>query len=67
MHHRVWSLRQTVKWEVVVTLPILQMKNLGLKEGKQLAQVCTLESGREWDEVREWHGHTYTAICKIDS
>ena len=20
-----------------------------------------------WDEVREWHGHIYTAKCKVDS
>ena len=20
-----------------------------------------------WDEVREWHGHTYTTKCQIDS
>ena len=20
-----------------------------------------------WDKVREWHGHTYTTKCKIDS
>ena len=20
-----------------------------------------------WDEVREWHGHTYSTKCKIDS
>ena len=20
-----------------------------------------------WDEVREWHGHTYTTKCKIES
>ena len=27
-----------------------------------------MEGGRvSWDEVREWHGHIYTAKCKIDS
>ena len=26
-----------------------------------------IKVSRLWDEVREWHGHIYTTMCKIDS
>ena len=41
----------------------------GIKTQVQRMDLGTQGGGRRvsWDEVREWHGHIYTAKCKIDS
>ena len=40
----------------------------GIKTQMQRMDLRTQGMGRaSWDEVREWHGHTYTTKCKIDS
>ena len=39
----------------------------GIKTQTQRMDLRTRGGGRvSWDEVREWHGHTYTTKCKID-
>ena len=48
------------------------LKNLGQDRNNSRDVENGLEDtgrgkGRSWDEVREWHGLTYTTKCKIDS
>ena len=40
----------------------------GIKTQTERIDSRTQGRGRgSWDEVREWHGHIYTTMCKIDS